>query len=50
MIIKRLMINVLLPLGIHLFDSIIVTKDDYFSISDFISNSNMLNKLKINKK
>ena len=37
------------PLGIHLFDSIIINNTDYFSISDFINN-NPLNNLKINKK
>lgn len=42
--------KLLIPLGIHLFDSIIITDDNYFSIGEFISNSNILNNLKINKK
>lgn len=41
---------VLKTLDIHLFDSIIITKDDYFSIGEFLSNSNVLNSLKINRK
>ena len=38
------------PIRVHLFDSIIINNNDYFSIFDLINNSNPLNSLKINKK
>ena len=42
--------DVLKALGMHLFDSIIISNDDYFSIDDYISRTNVLNNLKMNRK
>ncbi len=42
--------GLLSKLGMHLFDSIIIGKNEYFSIADFIDNTNSLNRLKLNRK
>ncbi len=42
--------SVLKPLGIHLFDSIIISGDRYYSISESINNSNPLKQLKLKLK
>ena len=42
--------NLLAQLGMHLYDSIIIAKNEYFSIADFIDGSDTLNQLKLNRK